>query len=101
MTAKQILKKYPITNAMWKYSHHPISAGNADNVTYDGYYYFWLTDIGIGLIRDYYGITTDPWFRAFNDYKDYVPISGDVMATRYHSTVGGNAVLLVMFKKND
>ena len=58
---------------------------------YDGYYYCWLNNIVTGLI------TTDPWYRAF---KDYVPISDDDMSTLYHTTVEGNPVLLLMYKRN-
>ena len=87
MSGKEILAKYPITNTKWKYSHHKLEGG------YDGYYYCWLNDIVTG---PYSIITTDPWYRAF---KDYVPISDDVMTTQYHTTVEGNDVLLLMYKK--
>ena len=88
MTGKEILAKYPITNTKWANSHLSFTVSN--NVVYDGYYYCWLNNIIIGLI------TTDPWYRAF---KDYVPISDDVMSTLYHTTVESNPVLLLMYKK--
>jgi len=87
MTGKEILAKYPITNTKWAYSHLSFTVSN---VVYDGYYYCWLNNIVTGLI------TTDPWYRAF---KDYVPFSDDDMSTLYHTTVEGNPVLLLMYKK--
>jgi len=87
MTGKEILDKYPITNTKWAYCHLSLTVSN---VVYDGYYYCWLNNIVTGLI------TTDPWYRAF---KDYVPISDDDMSTLYHTTVEGNPVLLLMYKK--
>ena len=87
MSGKEIDVKYPITNTKWKYSHQSFPV---DNVMYDGYYYCWFNDVVTGLI------TTDPWYRAF---KDYGPISDDVMSTLYHTTVEGNPVLLLMYKK--
>ena len=87
MSGREILAKYPITNTKWKYSHQSFPV---DNVMYDGYYYCWLNDVVTGLI------TTDPWYRVF---KDYGPISDDVMSTLYHTTVEGNPVLLLMYKK--
>ena len=90
MSGREILAKYPITNTKWKYSHQSFPV---DNVMYDGYYYCWLNDIVTG---HYSIITIDPWYRAF---KDYGPISDDVMSTLYHTTVEGNPVLLLMYKK--
>ena len=87
MSGKEIDVKYPILNTKWKYSHLSLTVSN---VVYDGYYYCWLNNIVTALI------TTDPWYRAF---KDYVPISDDVMSTLYHTTVEGNDVLLLMYKK--
>ena len=87
LSGEDILAKYPITNTKWDYSHLSLTVSN---VVYDGYYYCWLNNIVTGLI------TTDPWYRAF---KDYVPISDDVMSTLYHTTVEGNPVLLLMYKK--
>ena len=87
MSGKEIDVKYPITNTKWKYSHLSLTVSN---VVYDGYYYCWLNNIVTALI------TTDPWYRAF---KDYHSISDDVMSTQYHTTVEGNAVLLVVYKK--
>ena len=90
MSGKEIDVKYPILNTKWKYSHLSLTVSN---VVYDGYYYCWLNDIVTG---PYSIITIDPWYRAF---KDYDPISDDVMSTQYHTTVEGNAVLLVIYKK--
>ena len=84
MTGKEILAKYPILNTKWKYSNREYDWNG-----YDGYYYSnykdWSTEV-----------VTDPWYRAF---KDYVPISDDVMSTLYHTTVECNPVLLLMYKK--
>ena len=90
MSGKEIDVKYPILNTKWKYSHLSLTVSN---VVYDGYYYCWLNDI---VTVHYSIITIDPWYRAF---KDYDPISDDVMSTQYHTTVEGNAVLLVIYKK--
>jgi hypothetical protein len=84
MSGEEILAKYPILNTKWKYSNREYDWNG-----YNGYYYSnykdWSTEV-----------VTDPWYRAF---KDYVPISDDVMSTLYHTTVEGNPVLLLMYKK--
>jgi len=84
MSGEEILAKYPILNTKWKYSNREYDWNG-----YDGYYYSnykdWSTEV-----------VTDPWYRAF---KDYVPISDDDMSTLYHTTVEGNPVLLLMYKK--
>jgi len=84
MSGEEILAKYPILNTKWKYSNREYDWNG-----YNGYYYSnykdWSTEV-----------VTDPWYRAF---KDYVPISDDDMSTLYHTTVEGNPVLLLMYKK--
>jgi hypothetical protein len=84
ISGKEIHEKYPILNTKWKYSNREYDWNG-----YDGYYYSnykdWSTEV-----------VTDPWYRAF---KDYVPISDDDMSTLYHTTVEGNPVLLLMYKK--
>ena len=85
MSGKEINDKYPILNPVWKYSQYK-RWNKVDK--YDGYYYVNVFDLDV--------IISDPWFREF---KNYTPIDEDFDNARYHTTVEGNSVLLVVFKK--
>ena len=91
MSGKEIDVKYPILNNKWNYSHVKYSV---NGINYDGYYYAYEKDIGIGIM-------IDPWFREFKTHIAIIDSHyGFKRFMGYHTTVEGNSVLLKIYKIN-
>jgi hypothetical protein len=93
LSGKEILEKYPTQNTIWNYSYDIFPTRTTTTISYDGYYYVYEKDIDTVII-------SDPWFRQFKNHTPFEEVdiwSGK--ANLYHTTVEGNSVLLVVYKK--